>query len=129
MSTKGHILTRSQIYGLFKFLTDTPEPTASRPSIFSPFERAKYDAWKSIGVEYSKKGGAAKDEAEARYLEIAKDLGWIPGKPKETGLSSSLRGETSEEPTAEELLEREDAENKIARPREMLSGRLRWVIG
>ncbi len=37
-------------------------------------KRAKWDAWKNTGNKYSNPG-----EAEARYIEIAKNLGWIEG--------------------------------------------------
>ncbi|PSR75878.1 hypothetical protein PHLCEN_2v8792 [Hermanssonia centrifuga] len=63
------------LYGLFKFLTVSPSPTSSRPSIFDFAGRAKWDAWKSTGQTYSDRPL----EAEKRYLEIARELGWHEG--------------------------------------------------
>lgn len=37
--------------------------------------RAKWDAWRNIGKKYAKHGA----EAERRYLEVARELGWVPG--------------------------------------------------
>ncbi|KAL5518956.1 hypothetical protein ACEPAH_639 [Sanghuangporus vaninii] len=86
--------TKLELYGIYKFLTASLEPTTTRPSIFSPTERAKYDAWKSAGAAWRGK----EPEAEQRYIEIARSLGWTPG----TAVSTSP-GPTNE-PTAEELL-------------------------
>ncbi|KAF5385444.1 hypothetical protein D9757_005368 [Collybiopsis confluens] len=66
-----------ELYGLFKWLTVTHEPDVSRPSIFDMTGRAKWDAWDAAGKRYSDV-----QEAENRYLEIARDLGWQPGAPK-----------------------------------------------
>lgn len=49
-------------------------PSTTRPSIFDMAKRAKWDAWKNTGNKYSNP-----EEAEARYIEIAKNLGWIEG--------------------------------------------------
>lgn len=63
-----------ELYGLFKWLSVSPSPNTSRPSIFDMTGRAKWDAWKSAGDTY--KNGA---DTEKRYLEIARDLGWTEG--------------------------------------------------
>ncbi|KAG7099163.1 hypothetical protein E1B28_001034 [Marasmius oreades] len=66
--------TKLELYGLFKWLTVSPSPNTSRPSIFDMTGRAKWDAWKSTGENYN--DGA---EGERRYLQIARDLGWTEG--------------------------------------------------
>ncbi|KIK70886.1 hypothetical protein GYMLUDRAFT_32961 [Collybiopsis luxurians FD-317 M1] len=63
-----------ELYGLFKWLTVSHQPTVSRPSIFDMTGRAKWDAWDAAGKRYHSVA-----EAENRYLEIARDLGWQPG--------------------------------------------------
>jgi len=74
----------------------SPEPQSSRPSLFSIEGRAKWDAWHSAGVTW--KGKEA--EAEERYKEIAKGLGWSPGVVQDLT--------DFKEPTAAELLEGDD---------------------
>lgn len=64
-----------ELYGLYKFLTVSPLPQTSRPSLFDMTGRAKWDAWTSTGKTYNDR----KADAEKRYLEIARELGWIPG--------------------------------------------------
>lgn len=67
-----------QLYGLFKFATVSHTPNTSRPGIFDFTGRAKWDAWREAGTKYltqSDPDGAA----QARYLEIAKSLGWKSG--------------------------------------------------
>ncbi|KAL5495278.1 hypothetical protein ACEPAI_741 [Sanghuangporus weigelae] len=86
--------TKLELYGIYKFLTASPEPTTARPSIFSPTERAKYDAWKSAGATWRGKEA----EAEQRYIELARSLGWTPG------IAVSTSPGPTNEPTAEELL-------------------------
>ena len=46
-------------------------PSTSRPSIFDITGRAKWDAWAAIGKQYQDQ-----KEAEEKYLEIARTLGW-----------------------------------------------------
>ncbi|RDB29264.1 Acyl-CoA-binding domain-containing protein 2 [Hypsizygus marmoreus] len=60
-----------ELYGLFKCVTVSTVPSTSRPSIFDMTGRAKWDAWSTAGKTH----GSA-DDAEARYLEIARSLGW-----------------------------------------------------
>ena len=55
--------------------------SGSRPSIFYPAPRAKYDAWVATHAKYtasSSSTGAetAKASAQERYLEIARQVGW-----------------------------------------------------
>lgn len=63
-----------QLYGLFKYLTTSATPSTTRPSIFDMTGRAKWDAWSSTGKKYSNM-----EQAEGRYIEIAKSLGWVEG--------------------------------------------------
>ncbi|KAJ6621641.1 acyl CoA binding protein-domain-containing protein [Mycena sp. CBHHK59/15] len=63
-----------ELYGLFKYITLSSLPTTLRPSIFDFTGRAKWDAWSSAGSTYS-----SKVDAESRYLEIARSLGWTEG--------------------------------------------------
>ncbi|KAJ6575014.1 hypothetical protein B0H19DRAFT_934679, partial [Mycena capillaripes] len=67
-------LTTLQLYGLFKYITVSSVPSSPRPSIFDFTGRAKWDAWTAAGNIYS-----AKADAESRYLEIARGLGWTEG--------------------------------------------------
>lgn len=76
-----------------------PEPQSSRPSIFSPTDRAKWDSWKAAGQEW--KGKEA--EAEARYIDIARSLGWTP----EVEASEPSKQKSKDDATAEELLEQD----------------------
>lgn len=49
--------------------------TGSRPSIFYPTPRAKYDAWTSNHAKYAAQTNGA-EIARGRYIEIAKTVGW-----------------------------------------------------
>ncbi|KAG6898067.1 hypothetical protein C0992_006545 [Termitomyces sp. T32_za158] len=69
----------SQLYGLFKYVTLSPSPDAPRPSIFDMTGRAKWDAWNTASKKYTSVA-----DAESRYLEIAKSLGWVQGTVRET---------------------------------------------
>ncbi|KAF7320099.1 hypothetical protein MKEN_00794300 [Mycena kentingensis (nom. inval.)] len=66
--------TKLELYALFKYITVSPQPSTSRPYLFEVKERAKWDAWNTLGTKIS-----SKSEAEAKYLEIAKSLGWEEG--------------------------------------------------
>ncbi|KAG6862392.1 hypothetical protein C0995_011832 [Termitomyces sp. Mi166 len=72
-------LEMAKLYGLFKYVTISPSPSTPRPSIFDMTGRAKWDAWNSINRKYT-----SIDDAENRYLEIARDLGWAEGTVIET---------------------------------------------
>lgn len=50
-------------------------PNTSQPGLLNFSGRAKWDAWNSTGQQFA--GRAS--EAEARYLQIATELGWKPG--------------------------------------------------
>ncbi|KAJ7103622.1 ankyrin [Mycena belliarum] len=66
--------TKLELYGLFKYITVSTTPTTPRPSIFDFTGRAKWDAWSAASNTYSTKA-----DAEGRYLEVARSLGWTEG--------------------------------------------------
>lgn len=65
----------AQLYALYKYITVGPKPPTSRPSIFDMTGRAKWDAWASLADKHEFTAAA---QAEARYLELCKELGWVP---------------------------------------------------
>lgn len=50
-------------------------PQNPRPSLFDLTGRAKWDAWSNTGKLYAGRG----PDAERRYLDVARELGWVPG--------------------------------------------------
>ncbi|KAF8230642.1 ankyrin [Tricholoma matsutake] len=76
-----------ELYGLFKCITVAMAPSTSRPSIFDMIGRAKWDAWTSAGRAF-----VQCEDAEHRYLEIARSLGWaedvVTQAPKDKGTLS-----------------------------------------
>ncbi|KAH9064125.1 ankyrin [Lactarius vividus] len=64
-----------ELYGLFKMLTVASSPNTSRPSFFDIAVRAKWDAWALAAETFEERPS----EAEHRYLEIARSLGWKEG--------------------------------------------------
>jgi hypothetical protein len=64
-----------------------PSPNANRPSFFDISGRAKWDAWKLAAETFE----GRPSEAEHRYLDIARSLGWKEG-------SSTSATEQTEEP-------------------------------
>jgi hypothetical protein len=56
-------------------LTVAPSPNTTRPSFFDISGRAKWDAWTLASETYE----GRPSEAEHRYLDIARDLGWKEG--------------------------------------------------
>ena len=83
-------------------MTVASEPQTPRPSIFSPTDRAKWDAWKSKGQEWKGK----EVEAEVRYIDIARSLGWTPEIEASPSTGQNKKVKDSEA-SAEELLERD----------------------
>lgn len=67
-----------ELYGLFKFVTISHIPNTPRPGILDFTGRAKWNAWQEAGKKYSAQSDPD-GAAQARYLEIAKSLGWRPG--------------------------------------------------
>lgn len=58
-------------------------PNTSRPGLLDFAGRAKWDAWAAAGKKY---GTAHAPDAEARYIQLAQELGWsesitIPAEP------------------------------------------------
>jgi len=84
-----------ELYGLFKLLTVAPSPNTNRPSFFDISGRAKWDAWKLAAETYE----GRPSEAEHRYLEIARSLGWKEGSPSITTSAAAM--DETEEPTEE----------------------------
>ena len=58
-------------------LTVAPSPNTNRPSFFDISGRAKWDAWKLAAETYE----GRPSDAEQRYLDIARGLGWKEGSP------------------------------------------------
>ncbi|KAL4069688.1 acyl CoA binding protein-domain-containing protein [Scleroderma yunnanense] len=73
--------TKLELYGLYKFLTIAPLPQTSRPSLFDMTGRAKWDAWSNTHKTYHDR----RADAENRYLDIARELGWVPGAASSSG--------------------------------------------
>jgi len=69
--------TKLELYGLFKFLTVAPKPSTQRPSIFDLTGKAKWDAWNDVSKRFA--NGSGPEEAEKRYITIARSLGWREG--------------------------------------------------
>ena len=71
-------------------LTVAPSPNTSRPSFFDLTGRAKWDAWMQAAQTYE----GRPSEAEHRYLDIARSLGWTEGSSAVT--SAPVDEETEE---------------------------------
>ena len=71
-----------------------PSPNASRPSFFDISGRAKWDAWKLAAETYE----GRPSDAELRYLDIARSLGWKEGSPSTTTAATAAATEETEEP-------------------------------
>ncbi|KAI9462467.1 ankyrin [Lactarius psammicola] len=69
-----------ELYGLFKLLTVATSPNTSRPSFFEIAGRAKWDAWALAAETYE----GCPSDAENRYLDIARSLGWKEGSSAAT---------------------------------------------
>ncbi|ORX38897.1 ankyrin repeat-containing domain protein [Kockovaella imperatae] len=65
-----------ELYGLFKYIQSGIGPAGSRPSLFSPAPRAKYDAWVVQHARYSVEGLEGVAKAQERYMSIAREVGW-----------------------------------------------------
>ncbi|KIY50563.1 ankyrin [Fistulina hepatica ATCC 64428] len=73
-----------ELYGLYKAVTVSLVPNTPRPSIFDLTGRAKWDGWKAVSQTIS----SAK-QAEDKYLDLAKNLGWTEGLIATTQKASS----------------------------------------
>jgi len=81
-------------------VTVSHTPNTSRPGIFDFTGRAKWDCWQEVGTKYSTKSDPD-GAAQARYLEIAKSLGWKFGTTSDGGLLG--HGADSERESAKEV--------------------------
>ncbi|WVR09178.1 hypothetical protein IAU60_006240 [Kwoniella sp. DSM 27419] len=77
-------------------LTTRSLRTGGRPPIFSPAPRAKYDAWVAQHKKYAGQDG--KERARARYIEIAKRIGWDGAVREDEDID--LENLDAEEPTS-----------------------------
>jgi len=82
-------------------------PTTSRPSIFDVTGRAKWDAWSRIGREYPDT-----DCAEARYLELAKELGWDGVQQPHISKTNKEKGKISDKGD-EDIWDSEESFSKV----------------
>jgi len=96
-----------QLYGIFKTVTVGLSPTTSRPSIFDVTGRAKWDAWSRIGREYPDT-----ECAEARYLELAKELGWDGTQQPRLSETNKERGKTIDKDD-EDIWDSEESFSKV----------------
>ncbi|KAH9898118.1 ankyrin [Cubamyces lactineus] len=108
--------TKLELYGIFKCLTVSPTPSTSKPSIFNFTGRAKWDAWQSAGETYKERPA----DAENRYLEIARSLGWYEGqkaaiRPESTAGEEGGEGEEDIWATDEELAQRKSEKSAMGR--------------
>jgi acyl-CoA-binding protein len=91
-----------QLYGLFKYLTVSPEPNTARPGLLDFAGRAKWDAWKAAGQQYANQA----PEVEERYLQIATELGW-----KERAAEVALPDHKSTDKAEEDIWDKEGETN------------------
>lgn len=108
-----------QLYAIFKYLTVSPVPNTPKPSLFDFAGKAKWDAWKSAGETYKDR---ARD-AEARYLEIARSLGWAEGaEPEERRPKAGA--EESGEGGEEDIWDKEEDAERWQKGNESAMGRI-----
>ncbi|KAH6917468.1 ankyrin repeat-containing domain protein [Coprinopsis sp. MPI-PUGE-AT-0042] len=93
--------TKLEIYSLFKYVTISPTPNVPKPGIFDIAGKAKWSAWAEAGKKYQRP-----EDAEARYITIAKELGWnesqVDSIPQGTSSATKDTGRTSTSTTGEE---------------------------
>lgn len=65
-------------------MTVSHTPKTSRPGLLDFTGKAKWDSWQKLGKEYSTRSDPD-GAAQARYLEIAKSLGWKSGAAADDG--------------------------------------------
>ncbi|KAF8213143.1 acyl CoA binding protein-domain-containing protein [Mycena galopus ATCC 62051] len=95
-----------ELYGLFKYVTVETKPVSPRPSIFDMTGRAKWDAWTAAGNTYT-----TKTDAESRYLEIARSLGWTQGVTQELEGATGSSGESGGFGTSVSAMARPEDDN------------------
>lgn len=105
------------MYAIFKFLTASPTPNTPKPSIFDFTGKAKWDAWATAGKTYQERPA----DAESRYLEIARNLGWSEGKEAEVETPANVGNSTANE---EEDIWDSDSEVKARKGESAIMGRI-----
>jgi len=88
--TKVSNTVKLELYGLFKYLTAAPTPITPRPGIFDFAGRAKWDAWASTGQMYADRAS----QAEQRYLDVARDLGWEEGAGETASVEATQKSQS-----------------------------------
>jgi acyl-CoA-binding protein len=81
---RSHTNYASQLYGLFKYLTAAHSPNIARPGLLDFAGRAKWDVWLDAAKKYEEREA----EAEVRYLDIARGLGWVEGVQPELAVAT-----------------------------------------
>lgn len=86
-------------------MTVSPSPTSSRPNFLDVLGRMKWDAWESAGKRYK-----TVQEAEDRYIVLAKELGWDGtfASAEADSESSSTNGNKATEDGEEDIWDRGD---------------------
>ncbi|KIY70997.1 ankyrin [Cylindrobasidium torrendii FP15055 ss-10] len=98
--------TKLSLYAHYKYVTSSPRPTAARPGMLDWTGRAKWDAWDNLGKEL---GPDAKETAEERYCDLAKQSGWEESsEPTESTPRTSQRKEEEEDIDLDRLDEDEE---------------------
>ncbi|KAF9787244.1 ankyrin [Thelephora terrestris] len=78
-------VVKLELYGLYKFVTVSHTPNVSKPGLLDFAGRAKWNSWQELGKKYSTQSDPD-SAAQARYLEIAKSLGWKSDAAADDGL-------------------------------------------
>ncbi len=79
-------------------LTVATSPNTYRPSFFDIAGRAKWDAWNLASQTYE----GHPSDAEHRYLDVARSLGWKEGSSAATSASASAAADDETEEGQEE---------------------------
>ena len=87
-------------------MTISPTPTTTRPGIFDFAGRAKWDAWSSVGKAYVNQP----TEAEQRYLDIAKELGWKEGAGEVAKAENTQKSQSEAKGDDEDIWDDSDEE-------------------
>ncbi|TFK92764.1 ankyrin [Polyporus arcularius HHB13444] len=102
--------TKLELYAIFKYLTVSPTPNVPKPSLFDFAGKAKWEAWQTAGKTYQDRPA----DAEERYLEIARSLGWSEGK---AGEPAPLKPKESVEGGEEDIWDKSDDEGEARKPK------------
>ncbi|RPD81921.1 ankyrin [Lentinus tigrinus ALCF2SS1-7] len=101
--------TKLELYAIFKYLTVSSTPNVPKPSIFDFTGKAKWEAWQTAGKTYQDPS-----DAEKRYLEIARSLGWVEGKAEEPKPATTKESEDGGE---EDIWDKSDDEGESMKPK------------